>query len=92
MLCRNGRHYDVPMVTIPTRDLGRSLPLSWGESVEVVSGCHLRQASQDVAQVCEGIDPSALTGDDDRVDDRRALAGVGMADKKPILFVMRSYP
>jgi hypothetical protein len=28
----------------------------------------------------------ALAGDDQRVDDRRSLAGAGATDKKPVLF------
>src|SRR5271165_1332766 len=71
------------------RTLRCGLPVDRQQGVEVVLGGHSGQAAEDVAEVGHGVDAVALTGDDDRVDDRRALAGVGVADKQPVLLADR---
>lgn len=43
-----------------------------------------RHALEEVAQVYEGVFPVALAGDDERVEDGHALAGVGMSDEEPV--------
>ena len=78
------------MVT-PKRTLRLRLPVDWKQGVEVVLGGHPRQTCEDVAEVGQGIDPAALAGHDDRVHDRGAVAGVGVADEVPVFLVMRSY-
>jgi hypothetical protein len=62
------------------------------EGVEVVPGGHGGEPAQDIAQVDQRIDLSPLAGDDDRVDDRGALAGVGVADEEPVFLFMASSP
>ncbi len=68
------------------------LPARWGQLAEVVSVCHAGQAREYVAHVNRRILAVALAGDDQRVDDRRTFAGVGVADKKPVLFANRGGP
>ena len=46
---------------------------------------HRWQTPQHVAQISERVFAVALTRDDERVDDRGALAGFGMADEEPVL-------
>ena len=70
---------------------GQQLPVLRREGAEVVLVRHPGQSGQDVLQVRQGVLPVAFAGDDERVQDRRALPGVGVADKKPVLLVMRSY-
>ena len=67
------------------------LPVLGREGAEVVLVGHPGQPGKDVLQVRQGVFPVAFAGYDERVQDRRALPGFGMADKKPVLFVMRSY-
>ena len=47
---------------------------------------------EDVSQVSQRIDATALAGADDRVDDRGAIAGIGMADEEEVLFPYRRWP
>lgn len=67
------------------------LPVLGREGAEVVLVGHPGQPGKDVLQVGHGILAAAFAGDDERVQDRRALPGVGVADKEPVLFVMCSY-
>jgi len=67
------------------------LPVDRGQGVQVVSVRQGRQPGQDVPKVGVRVFSVALAGHDDRVDDRRPLAGVGVAYKEPVLLVMRSY-
>ena len=71
------------------RTLSR-LPVGGGERVEVVLIGECRQPREDIAHISEGIMAVALAGDDDRVNDSGALAGIGMANEEPVLFVMLS--
>jgi len=45
----------------------------------------LGQAGEDITQVRKGIFAVALAGDEQRVDDGDAGAGVGVADEEPVL-------
>ena len=72
------------------RSLSRGLPVDGQQSAQIVLGGHGRQTPQDIAQVGERIDAAALAGDHNRVEDSRALAGVGVADKQPVFRFMRS--
>lgn len=67
------------------------LPVDRGQGVQVVAVCQGRQPGQDVPKVGVRVFSVALAGHDDRVDDRRPLAGVGVAYKEPVLLVMCSY-
>ena len=69
----------------------RGLPALGRERVEVVLVGHPGQPGEDVLQVRQRVDAAAFAGDDERVQDRRALAGIGVADKEPVFLVMRSY-
>jgi len=73
------------------RTLRRGLPVDGQQGVEVVLGGHAGQAAEDVAEVSHGVDASAPAGHHNRVDDGRALAGIGMAHEEPVFLVMRSY-
>lgn len=53
---------------------------------------HRGQAREHIAQISERILAVPLARDDERVDDRRALARVGMADKQPVLLADRRGP
>ncbi len=53
---------------------------------------HPRQAGEDIPEVAVRVLAVALAGDDQRVDDGGALAGVGMADEQPVLFADRRGP
>ena len=53
---------------------------------------HPGQAGEHVAEVGEGILAVTLAGDDEGVDDRRALAGVRMTDEEPVLLADRGGP
>ena len=44
-----------------------------------------REAPEDVGEVRQGVLAVALAGDEQRVEDGRALAGAGMADEEPVL-------
>jgi hypothetical protein len=52
---------------------------------------HVRQASQDIAKVRVRIDSVPLTGGYQGVKDGAALAGLGVAEKQPVLFIMRIF-
>jgi hypothetical protein len=67
------------------------LPAGRGQRAEVVTVGHARQSREHVAQVNRRILAVALAGDDQRIDDR-SQAGVGVADKKPVLFANRRGP
>lgn len=67
-------------------------PVGGREGVEDVLGRHGRQSGQDVAEVGERVDLAPLAGHHDRVDDRSALACVGMADKQVVLLADRRGP
>src|ERR1039458_2950404 len=66
------------------RTLRRRLPVDGQQDAQGVLGGHRRQTPEDVAQVRQRFDAAALAGDDDRVDDRGALAGIGVADEEPV--------
>src|SRR5688572_27899401 len=51
---------------------------------EIAVGGHTRQADKYVVEVGERVDTVALAGDDDGVNDVRALAGVAVADEQPV--------
>ena len=72
------------MVTSTDRNLRPRLPEGRHECLQVILVGHHRQPGEDIPQVKQGIDSPAVAGNDDRVQDRGALAGLGMADKKPI--------
>ena len=69
----------------------RGLPVLGREGAEVVLVGHPGQPGEDVLQVRQRVFPMAFAGDDERVQDRGALAGVGVADKEPVFLVMSSY-
>jgi hypothetical protein len=76
------------MVSIATRyteRLRHRNPRSGRQWYEVVLIGHLGQASQHVTQIRQRVFAVALAGDDNRVNDRTALAGVGMANEQPVL-------
>ena len=58
------------------------LPAGRGERRQIVLVGQAGQAGEEVAQVGERILAVALAGDDQGVEDGRALAGVGMPDKR----------
>ena len=73
------------MVTRGTfRGLSR-LPVFRQQRVQIVPIGYGRQAREDITQISVWIFAVPLTGHDDRVDDGRALAGIGMTDKEPVL-------
>jgi hypothetical protein len=45
---------------------------------------HVGQASEHVAKISKGIESAAAAVFDDGVDDRAALAGIGIADEEPV--------
>ena len=77
------------MVAVVTNQIGlqRSrLPQPRGESAKVVAIGHPRQAGEDVPHIGHRVFAVTLARDDQRVEYRRALAGVGVPDKQPVLF------
>src|SRR5580704_8355604 len=64
----------------------RRLPVGRGQGAEVVLVGHPGQPGKDVLEVRERILSVAFARDDQRVEDRRALAGVGVTDEEPVLF------
>ena len=52
------------------------------QGAQVVAGGHGRQAGEDIAQVVVRVVAAALAGDDQRVEDGGAGAGVGVADEE----------
>ncbi len=67
-------------------------PVGGSEGVEVVPRGHGWEPTQDVAQIGQGVDLPALAGDDDRVNDGGALAGVGVADEEPVFLPDGRWP
>jgi hypothetical protein len=51
---------------------------------------HVRQAGKHLAKISVGIESTAAAAFDDGVDDGAALAGLGVADEKPVFLVMTS--
>src|SRR5581483_8639546 len=62
------------------------LPVSRGQHAEIILVGHSRETHEDVFQIGEWVFAVSLTRHDQGVKDRRALAGVGVADKQAILF------
>jgi hypothetical protein len=76
------------MVAMVTNEIGLRdgrLPQARGEGAEVVAVGHSRQAGEDVPHIGHRVFAVTLARDDQRVEDRRALAGVGVPDKQPVL-------
>ena len=69
----------------------RWLPTGRRHGAQVILDGHAGQAGEHVPHVGERVDAAALARCDDRVDDRGAVAGVGVTDEQKILFFMRSY-
>jgi len=69
----------------------RWLPAGRCQGAQVVLVGHAGQAGEHVPHVGQRVDAAALARHDDRVDDRGAVAGVGVTDEQKILLVMRSY-
>ena len=63
------------------------LPLRRGERRQVVAIGHRGQAREHVLEVGVGVDAAPLAGDHDRVDNGRAVTGVGMPYEKPVVFL-----
>lgn len=61
------------------------LPVYRQQRLQVVLIGHAWQLCEQVIQVSERILAVALTGHDQRVEDGRMLAGIGMADEQPVL-------
>ena len=72
--------------------LRRRLPPRGGERAQVIVIGHRWQPPEQIAHVDQRIDAAAPAGNDDRVNDGRALAGVGMPDEEPVFLVMASSP
>lgn len=69
------------------RELGRGwgLPRAGQKRTEIILGGHRGQAREHVLQIGVRIVAAALAAHDERVDDRRAVAGVGLANEEPVL-------
>ena len=65
----------------------RRLPVCRQQRRQFILVGHRRQLREDIAQILEGVFSMAYrsTREDDRVDDGRPLAGVGMAHEEPVL-------
>ena len=72
------------MVTCQDRKLDRSLPEGRDESLRVVLIGHRQQQREDTTQVEQRIDDTAVTGNDDRVEDRDELAASGCPPKNQL--------
>src|ERR1700685_3349134 len=70
----------------------RRLPVLWREGAEVVLVRHPGQSGEDVLQIRQGVFSMAFAGDDERVQDRGALPGVGMADEEPVFLADAGRP
>lgn len=98
----DSHHGEVPVVTnwIPSRgDLRRFpprlahwSPVGRSECAEIVLVGHGGQPGEHVAKVNKGIFAVTQTGDDDRVEDRGALAGVGMTNEEPVFLPDDGWP
>ena len=76
------------MVTMSMRQwspsvLGR-LPVYGQQGAQVVLIGHARQVGEDILQVCQRIFAVALARHDQRVEDGRALARIGVPDEQPV--------
>ena len=65
-------------------------PAGRRERPQIVAVGHGGQTGEDITQIGQRIDPMAAAGDHQRVDDRGAITGIGMTDKKPVFLVMLS--
>ena len=77
------------MIVVVTNESGLrdgGLPQPRGEGAEVVAIGHPRQASEDIPHIGHRIFAVTLARDDQRVEDGRTLAGIGMPYKQPVLF------
>lgn len=63
----------------------RRLPAPRSERRQVVTIGHARQPREQIFQVSERVLAVPLARDDQRVQDRRTLAGFGVADEQPVL-------
>ena len=63
----------------------RCRPVGWQQRREVILIGHCGQTAEHVAQIEQRIDGAPAAGADDRVNDRGALASVGMSDEEPVL-------
>ena len=63
----------------------RRLPVDGQQRPQIILVCHARQPGEQVFQESQGILAMTLTGHDQGVEDRGALAGVGVTDKQPVL-------
>ena len=84
MRVRIGHHYERHGGARSTPALPRRLPARGRERAEIVLIGHSRHSREHDAQVGERVCAVALAGNDDRVDDRGALAGVGVTDEQPV--------
>lgn len=62
------------------------------QRTQIVGRGHSGQATEHVAQIVVRIVTLVLTGDDQRVDDGGAIAGVRMADEEPVLHAQLARP
>lgn len=62
------------------------LPVGGQQRRHIILIGHSRLAREDVFEVGKGFFAVALAGNDNRVDDGGALAGVGMTDEEPVSF------
>jgi len=53
---------------------------------------HRGEPGEDITEVGVGIDAAAAATLDNGVEDGAALAGIGIAEKQPVLLFMRSFP
>ena len=78
-----------PLVTNGVTGTGlRRPPLRRQERSQVLLGGHRRQPREHIPEISQRIDAMTAAGDDDRVDDGRAFAGIGVPDEEPVLFLM----
>lgn len=74
------------MVTNETRDLrSGGLPAGRQQGAQVILVGHCGQAGEEVLEIGERILSMAFAGDDQRVEDGRALSGIGVPDEQPVL-------
>lgn len=63
----------------------RRLPVDGQQRPQIILVCHARQPGEQVFQVSQGLFAMTLTGHDQGVEDRGALARLGVTDKQPVL-------
>ena len=68
------------------------LPEARGERAKIVLIGQARQPGDDVLQVRERVLAVALAGDNQRVEDGRALVGIGVPDEQPVLLADAGRP